>query len=169
MQRYARGDAQAFDMLYARHGDALYRYLLRGTNDRDLAAELFQDIWLRLIDARKRYRPDARFATYLFSIAHNRLVDYYRRKRIAPQLVDEPAAPAADAPDLRADRQQQAERLMAAIAALPFEQREAILLKEERDFSLADIARITDVPRETVKSRLRYALAKLREELDDES
>lgn len=168
MQRYVKGSTSAFDMLYARHKDALYRYLLRGCNNRDTAAELFQDIWLKLINARSSYKPSARFATFLFSIAHNRLVDYYRRKRITPVFAPEPAAPQSDEPETRVDTRQRADRVMAAISLLPFDQREAILLKEERDFSLDEIASITGVGRETVKSRLRYALAKLREELGNE-
>ncbi len=165
MRRYAKGNTAAFETLYSRHKDALYRYLLRGCNSRDTAAELFQDIWLKLINTRGHYKASARFSTYLFTLAHNRLVDYYRRKRITPVISPEASAPVEDQPDSRLARVQQAGRLMAAISALPFDQREAILLKEERDFSLDEIAQITDAGRETVKSRLRYALAKLREEL----
>lgn len=168
MQRYVKGDASAFKMLYTRHKDPLYRYLLRGCNNRDTAAELFQDIWLRIINARARYRPSGRFATYLFGIAHNRLVDFYRSRRIEPVFSTEIAAPAAEQPEAQLDLKQKAQRLITAINALPFDQREAILLKEERDFSLDEIATITGVGRETVKSRLRYALAKLRKDLGNE-
>ena len=168
MQRYAKGNTTAFEMLYARHKDALYRYLLRGCNNRDTAHELFQDIWLKLINARERYKPNARFSTYLYTLAHNRLVDYYRGKRITPVFTPEVQAPTSDQPEVSSDRAQQASRLMAAITALPFDQREAILLREERGFSLDEIASITGVGRETVKSRLRYALAKLREDLGND-
>jgi len=168
MKRYANGNTAAFETLYGRHKDALYRYLLRGCNSRDTASELFQDIWLKLINARERYKPKARFSTYLFTLAHNRLVDYYRSKRIMPVMAPESAAPPEDQPENDFDRQQRAARLMAAISTLPFDQREAIVLKEEREFSLEEIAQITGVGRETVKSRLRYALAKLREELGND-
>lgn len=168
MRRYAEGEAAAFEALYARHKDPLFRYLLRGCSDRALAAELFQDVWMRLIQSRERYRPSARFTVWLFTLAHNRLVDHYRRTRPGGELPEQ-VAPAEDEPDARAQHGQAAQRVHAAIARLPFEQREAILLKEERDLGLDEIAAVTGVGRETVKSRLRYALAKLRQELHDDS
>lgn len=168
MRRYAAGDAGAFDALYARHRGPLYRYMLRGCGDAEVAGELFQDVWARLIRGRARYRVKARFTTYLFRIAHNRLVDHYRSVRPTDALAAETAAPAADQPEMRAAGNETAARLLAAIHSLPLDQREAILLKEERGLSLAEIAQVTNVGRETVKSRLRYALAKLREALPDE-
>lgn len=168
MQRYAKGNGAAFDMLYARHKDALYRYLLRGCNTHDTAAALFQDIWQQLIDARTSYKPTAPFSTYLFTLAHNRLVNFFRRKRITPVLAPEAYAPPEDLPDAQLGQPQRAQALMASISRLPFDQREAILLKEEGGFSLDEIASITGVARETVNSRLRHALAKLREESDND-
>lgn len=168
MQRYAAGDMVAFDELYARHRGPLYRYFLRGCGDQDVAGELFQDVWTALIRARHRYRPQARFTTWLFRMAHNRLIDHYRRQRPRGDMPRDLATPGRDDPEHRADRRQAADRLLAAIADLPLEQREAIVLKEERGLSLTDIAEVTGVGRETVKSRLRYALAKLRETLADD-
>lgn len=167
MKRYAAGEAAAFDALYARHRDPLYRYLLRGCQSRALAAELFQDVWLRLIHARDRYRPSRRFTVWLYALAHHRLVDCYRRTRPGGELPEQ-AAPDREQPEAEARRDENARRVHAAIARLPFEQREAILLREERELGLDDIAAVTGVGRETVKSRLRYALAKLRRELNDE-
>lgn len=167
MRRYAKGDTTAFEVLYARHKDPLYRYLVRGCSDRALAGELFQDVWMRVIRARKRYRPKARFSVWLYTIAHNRLVDHYRRDRPSGE-VPEMTAPSADQPAAQAERSERAARLRAALDRLPFEQREAILLKEEQDLTIKEIAAVTGVGAETVKSRLRYALAKLREELPDD-
>ena len=167
MRRYATGDTAAFEVLYARHKDPLYRYLVRGCSDRALAGELFQDVWMRVIRARKRYRPKARFSVWLYTIAHNRLVDHYRRDRPSGEM-PEMAAPSADQPAALAERSERAARLRAALERLPFEQREAILLKEEQDLTIKEIAAVTGVGAETVKSRLRYALAKLREELPDD-
>lgn len=167
MRRYANGDAAAFDILYARHKDSLYRYLVRGCSDRAVAGELFQDVWMRVIRARRRYKPKARFNVWLYTIAHNRLVDHYRRHR-SSETVPDLAAPTADEPPSQTERTQRAERLRAALNQLPFEQREAILLKEEQDLSLKEIAAVTGARAETVKSRLRYALAKLRKELPDD-
>ena len=163
MQAYAGGDAAAFETLYRRHKDALYRYLLRGTSSPDTAAELFQDVWKNLIQARMRYRPDAPFGAYLFKLAHNRLTDHYRAQRPMSEVPEDLPAPESERPDETVARRLEAARLLRALALLPPEQREIIVLREERDLTLEQIAGIQGVGRETVKSRLRYALAKLRE------
>jgi len=163
MQAYAGGDAAAFETLYRRHKDALYRYLLRGTSSPDSAAELFQDVWKNLIQARMRYRPDAPFGAYLFKLAHNRLTDHYRAQRPMSEVPEDLPAPESERPDETVARRLEAARLLRALALLPPEQREIIVLREERDLTLEQIAGIQGVGRETVKSRLRYALAKLRE------
>jgi len=163
MQAYAGGEAAAFEALYRRHKDALYRYLLRGTSSPDLAAELFQDVWKNLIQARLRYRPEAPFGAWLFKLAHNRLIDHYRMQRPTTEVPEDLAAPESDRPDEAAGRRAEALRLLRALALLPPEQREVIVLREEQDLTLEQIAEIQGVGRETVKSRLRYALARLRE------
>ena len=168
MQAYAGGDAAAFEALYRRHKDALYRYLLRGTSSPDLAAELFQDVWKNLIQARLRYRPDAPFGAYLFKLAHNRLMDHFRMRRPTREVPEDLPAPESERPDAQAARRFEAQRLLQALALLPPEQREVIVLREERELTLEEIAAIQGVGRETVKSRLRYALAKLREVLGHE-
>lgn len=167
MQAYAGGDAAAFETLYRRHKDPLYRYFLRHTASPDAAAELFQDVWKNLIQARQRYRPDAPFGAYLFKLAHNRLMDHFRMQRPTSELPEDLPAPASERPDETVARRFEAARLLRALAGLPPEQREIIVLREERDLTLEQIAQIQGVGRETVKSRLRYALAKLREVLDD--
>lgn len=166
MLRYAADDSTAFECLYARHKGPLYRYLLRQVHDKALAEELFQDIWLRIIAARARYQPSARFRTFLYHLAHNRLIDQYRRSGRTPiQEQDCPDhSPAARSwqPDVRVENQQAAVRLLQQIENLPDAQRETFLLKEEAGLSLEDIAQITQVNKETVKSRLRYAMRRLR-------
>lgn len=168
MQAYAGGDAAAFEPLYRRHKDALYRYLLRATASPELAAELFQDTWKNLIQSRERYRPDAPFAAWLFRLAHNRFIDHVRAQRPSVEVPEDLAAPEHERPDERVARHLQAARLLEALAGLPAEQREIIVLREERELTLEQIAEIQGVGRETVKSRLRYALAKLRQVLGDE-
>ena len=79
MSRYSNGDAGAFETLYARHKGSLYRYYLRQGCNEAIAAELFQDVWMKIIRARRNYRPTARFTTYMYQIAHNCLIDHYRR------------------------------------------------------------------------------------------
>ena len=172
MQAYAGGDAAAFETLYRRHKDPLYRYFLRHTASPDHAAELFQDVWKNLIQSRLRYRPDAPFGAFLYKLAHNRLMDHFRaqrpdRQRAAEVPEDLPAAE-AERPDETVARRAQAAALLRALALLPPEQREVIVLREERELTLEQIAQIQNVGRETVKSRLRYALAKLREVVGDD-
>lgn len=174
MLAYRDGDAGAFDSLYARYRSRLYRHLAHQCGNPRLAEELYQDVWLRVIRARADYEPLAKFSTWLFRIAHHRLVDHYRQLgRDALAAYDDDADPdslpaAADANPARlAERRDTAERLAAALDALPAPQREAFLLAEEGGLSLEEIARATGTGRETVKSRLRYALGKLRHSLED--
>ena len=171
MLAYARGDLAAFDALYAAHRGPLYRFLLRSVRDRALADELFQDTWSRVIAARARYRPQARFRTWLLQIAHHLVVDGHRRKRpLAAGAEAEIAlaghpAPEREQPEHALSDFEQRRRLQHAIERLPDEQRHAVLLRLENELSLEEIAEVTGVGRETVKSRLRYAMAKLRDTL----
>jgi RNA polymerase sigma-70 factor (ECF subfamily) len=181
MLAYVAGDVAAFDALYGRHRGAVYRYLLRQCSHRGTADELFQDVWMNLIRARASYAPTAKFATWLYRLAHNRLIDHYRASGHLTLVSAEdeahqdavaalPGAP-GDEPQARAENRELGERLRAAVAALPPAQREAFLLQQESGLSLAEIAELTGVGTETTKSRLRYAFAKLREnlvDLDDE-
>ena len=177
MLAYAAGDIAAFDALYARHKGGVYRYLLRQCRQSGVADELFQDVWLNLIRARSSYAPTAKFTTWLYRLAHNRLIDHYRASGhltlvSADDEAHEDAIAAlpgarSDDPRVRAENRELGERLRAAVAALPPAQREAFLLQQEGGLSLAEIADLTGVGIETVKSRLRYALAKLRGDLVD--
>ncbi|MCW8956022.1 MAG: sigma-70 family RNA polymerase sigma factor [Gammaproteobacteria bacterium] len=164
MQAYQDGQAAAFDELYGRHRASLYRYLIRLTGHQDESLnELFQEIWLKLINAREGYQPSAKFTTYLYCIAHNHLVDVWRRRRIDNEpLLDEPQD-TAEVPEQRLQLQQQQQQLKQLIADLPEQQRTAFLLQQEAALSLEQIAEVTGVNRETVKSRLRYAMQRLRE------
>ena len=175
MLKYRDGDADAFEALYARHKGALYRYCLRHCAERGTAEETFQDVWMRVIGARTRYQPRAKFTTWLYRIARNRVIDRYRADNPGrfQSLDDEnPASqPAADEvfePHRRLSSQRRVARLKERIAALPAEQRDAFLLHEEGGLGLEDIAALTGVGRETAKSRLRYALSKLRAALREE-
>lgn len=163
MLAYAGGDARAFEVLYRRHKDGLYRYLLRACRSPDTAQELFQDVWGKVISARQRYRAEAPFGAWLYKLAHNRLVDHWRALRPSEELPETLVAPESEGPEQLAARQSQATELLQALETLPPEQREIIVLREEQDLTLEQIAEIQGVGRETVKSRLRYALAKLRE------
>ena len=171
MIAYRDGDAGAFDRLYERHRGGVYRYLLRQCRNAALAEELFQDVWMNLIRAHAAYVVQAKFSTYLYRIAHNRLMDHFRRRDAlvlslddeAAAPVDEPAAPPPAPPESHMEARAQAAQLLALLDKLPDEQREAFVLQQEGGLSVEEIAEATGVTRETAKSRLRYAMAKLRE------
>jgi RNA polymerase sigma-70 factor (ECF subfamily) len=170
MLAYARGEMRAFETLYSRHRGALYRYLTRQARDGEVANDLFQEVWSRIIVNRARYEPRAKFRTFLFTLAHNCFIDHCRRSKARPTGMGLEDADAADLlpageesqPDSALARDETSRRYRAAIAMLPPEQRDVYLLHEEADLSLEEIARITGVGAETAKSRLRYAVGKLK-------
>jgi RNA polymerase sigma-70 factor (ECF subfamily) len=171
MIRFGNGESDAFELIYRRHRARLHRFVKR-MNPGD-ADEIFQDVWLAVIAGRERYVPSARFVTYLFTIAHRRAADRWRRKaRVEDATVTfvdddfesidteqtDPLGVALNAELGRA--------LEAAIAKLPTAQREAFLMQAEGGLSLEEIAHASDAGRETVKSRLRYAYRRLRRALE---
>lgn len=172
MLAYRNGDENAFEILYRRHRGGLYRYLLRHCHPPAVAQELFQDVWVNLIGARGRYTVEARFTTYLYRIAHNRLIDHFRRSAHRPFAgsTDEPeleclVADARQQPEARVEAAARIDRFMAVLNSLPEAQREAFVLHAEAGMSIEAIATATGVGFETAKSRLRYAVAKLRQGL----
>lgn len=170
MLRYKDGDSAAFEELYRRHNDALYRYFLRLGGDATAAEDLYQEAWAKIIRARENYRPTAKFTTFLYRVAHNCFIDYVRRnqrhKQTAP--VEPDTQPSGDeSPEMRVESQLARERLEAALASLPDEQRDVFLLHEEAGLSLDDIASVTGANREATKSRLRYAVRKLRAAINE--
>jgi RNA polymerase sigma-70 factor (ECF subfamily) len=171
MLRYAGGDLRAFETLYMRHRGALYRYLARHTRHAEIANDLFQEVWSKVIATRERYEPRAQFRTFLYRIAHNCFIDHCRRASVRVEHSGdddwESSLPGSDSdrPDTRAEQAQTVARYRAALAALPPEQRDVFLLYEESGLSLDEIASVTAVGMETAKSRLRYAVAKLRSAL----
>src|ERR687892_1699955 len=116
MLAYRGGDAGAFEALHKRHRGAVYRFILRAVKQRSTAEELFQDAWMRVIEARERYAPQARFTTWLYTIAHNLLVDHWRRKGLTLTELDADAAGAApDNPARQAEAREALARLMHAL------------------------------------------------------
>ena len=170
MMRYRGGDARAFEILYGRHKGALYRYLQRLCRSPDVANDLFQEVWSKVIASRERYEARAKFTTFLFHIAHNCAIDYFRRagrpqEKLAQDvdaLADELSGPGHESPDAALAESQLRADFKRALDELPAEQRDVFLLYEETGLGLEEIGRVTGVAMETAKSRLRYALGKLR-------
>jgi RNA polymerase sigma factor (sigma-70 family) len=180
MLSYRDGDLAAFSELYQRHRVGLYRFIAWRSPRQDWVDEIVQDCWAGLHGARARYEPQAAFRTYLYQIARNRLIDLLRQKQslLASELgqnedgdsafqhladVAQEDVPAED----QLEKKRQFATLHAAIRTLPSEQKEALILQQFNELSLDEIASVTAVPVETVKSRLRYAMQKLRAQLQN--
>jgi RNA polymerase sigma factor (sigma-70 family) len=176
MARFARGDAAAFEHLYRRHESRVFRYLHRNVRNEAGANDLMQEVWFAVVRNAVSYQPTAKFTTWLFTIAHHRMVDMIRAtSRLQSLDAGDAADPggasvldglAADPklePPAEVQSQHEAAALLNAVAQLPPEQRSAFLLQAEGELSVEEIAAATGSSFETVKSRLRYARAKLRQ------
>ena len=182
MFRYQKGEVRAFEILLTRHRRAIYNFILRSVNSRDRAEDLMQETFLRVIKGAAGYQKQAKFTTWLFTIARNLCVDHSRRqKHRKAASLDQPLGSSADGGrdrtmldtvegrEMRSDRQvinqQLNERMQRAIATLPDDQREVFLMRELQNMPFKEIGEVVGVPENTVKSRMRYALEKLRLEL----
>ncbi len=184
MQRYCGGDLLAFKELYRRHSSGFYQFIAWRSPRIEWVEEIVQDSWAALHEARGRYQALAGFRTYLYQIGRNRLIDILRQKQAVlaseiggkagddegdgaesrfERLAD--AAQESTSPEAALEKKQEVAALHAAIRSLPGEQREALVLQQFNGLSLEEIAEITAVSVETVKSRLRYAMQKLRSQL----
>lgn len=173
MRAYGTEDVRAFDELYARHRAPLWRFLSRQLRDEAVTADVFQEVWSRVIAHRSRYEPRAKFTTWLYRIAHNCCVDHWRRHgrlqrrelagddELLVSLADHDAA----TPEDELDDAEAAARLADAVTQLPAEQRAAFLMYVEGGLAVSEIATAMDIGEETAKSRLRYAVAKLKRAL----
>ncbi|MEE8308724.1 MAG: RNA polymerase sigma factor [Gammaproteobacteria bacterium] len=171
MARYRDRDLSAFNALYQRHRSRLYRFLLGQLGNPQVSEDCFQEVWGRIIRARSRYESRAQFSTYLFTVAHNIVIDHYRWRHRQP--IQEPGdweqmSAEQKGPDAHFESQQKGAALKAALAELPADQREVFLLHEQAGLTLNEIAGVMGTGRETIKSRLRYAVRKLRRALDQE-
>lgn len=180
MIRYAQGDDRAFTLLFERHKRPLYTYILRSCGRPDIADELLQDVFLRVINSASNYKPSAKFTTWLYRIARNACIDA-ARKRSRAQVYSLQNSAAGDdsgdsfqdrlvdgdarSGDIDADRKAFRDRLQRALEKLPEEQREVFLLREISGLTFREVAQIMDAPLPTIKSRMRYALEALRREL----
>lgn len=176
MRDYVSGDIQAFEILYGKYKGQLYRYFFRQTNSKEIAQELFQDVWIKIINARSNYEPTAKFSTFIYRVAHNHLIDYFRKsnndalqKTDTSKSLDTYCGQPCNNPEKTNQDRQNATMIIEQIEKLPEEQREAIVLKLGSDMSTKEIATITGVSAEAAKSRIRYAMSKIKRILGDKS
>ncbi|MBV1879358.1 MAG: sigma-70 family RNA polymerase sigma factor [Pseudomonadales bacterium] len=173
MRAFSKGREGAFDQIYLRYKQLLYNYFQRNCQA-EVVDELFQEVWLRVIASAKRYKNNNRFRAWLFTLAHNCLIDHYRKQTTrfngdspvpidTQQMVDVDMQPV----DQIVNTQQIAEKLVIALKSLPAEQREAFYLREESGFAIKDIAEIQGIQPEAAKSRLRYTYKKLRASMQE--
>ncbi len=176
MLAYGKGEFAAFEEIYRRHRNTVYRMMLRQGCRPGIAEELCQEIWMKLIAASASYVATAKFTTWLFRVAQNHLIDHLRthgrladiEQSLDAEEEDETlqlTAPRTSQPEVHSIRRENAAELIEAIDALPAPQRETVLLHFEAELTLEEIAQITRTSRETVKSRLRYGVRKIRERL----
>jgi RNA polymerase sigma factor (sigma-70 family) len=180
MLAYASGDASAFATLYDRHERPVHRFILRTLGagaSPDIADDLLQDTWFAVARQAPNYQPTAKFTTWLYTIARSRVIDHLRAKKAhvsldisgdddEASLKDLIAADERNEPLRQVESRQQARAFLGAVQSLPEEQRVAFMLQAESDMSVEQIAEVTSAGVETVKSRLRYARAKLRGALE---
>lgn len=179
MQRFASGEARAFEALYDRHEKPVWRFILRSVREAAIADDVAQELWFAVARSAPNYVVTAKFRTWLFTMARNRVIDLSRTTKVHASIDQENdegepmyAELAADSrlgPLRQLESRDSARRLLDAVEALPLDQREAFLLQAEGDMSVEEIARATKVSFETAKSRLRYARAKLKSLLSIES
>ncbi len=173
MLKFQQGDFDAFANLYSRYKDRLFAFLYRSNRDTQAIEEIAQETWTAIIDSAKNYQPTARFNTYLFSVAHRKLVDYWRRHKRDNLFVQVDAEGNACVDTLEDERSSidsatsLAMDLDNAFGKLSQEQQQALLLREE-GFSREEIAMITGSNEETIKSRIRYASKTLQQLLGAE-
>ena len=168
---YAKGEMRAFDVLYSRHKQPLFNYLRRQSHNDVISEELSHDVWLAVIKQATLFEVKASFKTWLYTIAHNRLVDYWRKAAVSNQVLFDDLTAQQNALNVDSNLEfsiqdrslelLEIEQLLSVLTVLSTEQMTALLLKIE-GFSQAEIAEITQVKQETVKSRLRYATKRLR-------
>jgi RNA polymerase sigma factor (sigma-70 family) len=172
MQRFAAGEARAFETLYDRHEKPVWRFVLRSVREPAIADDVTQELWFAVARSATTYQASAKFRTWLFTMARNRVIDLSRtakhhvsideEREDGEAMFSELAADSRLGPLRQLESRDTARQLIEAVEALPEDQREAFLLQAEGDMSVEEIAAATHVSFETAKSRLRYARAKLK-------
>ncbi len=183
MLAFKSGDGRAFTTLVQRHRQAVYNFILRYVGHRQRAEDVLQETWLKVVRSSSEYQPRAKFTTWVFTIARNLCVDAARKESYrSTDSLDAPASEDGEgralgelvpddggaSPDRAAHNARLRPLLTRAIEALPHEQREVFLLREYQGIGFKEIAEVTGVNENTVKSRMRYALEGLRRKLAEQ-
>lgn len=176
---YRGGDVAAFEMLHARYRGPVFNFLLRSARDRGRAEELYQDVWMKVIERCDEFRGDAKFSTWLYTIARNLCIDHQRKMKFRRHAsldvpLPESGQPMVDRVSSFGPSTEQLaggghlrERIGRAVESLPEQQREVFLLRQLQGLAFGEIAEVVGVPANTVKSRMRYALERLQHLLSD--
>lgn len=178
VERARAGDSGSFGELVKRYGPGLYGFLVCQLRDRARAEDVYAETFMRAWRGLGRYRERGRFKAWLFTIAHRLCLDDAERegRRRAdslddPQGMDETLAERTPGrepgPERLAASATAQKRIEAALAGLPEEQRQVFLMRERGGLSFAEIADALDCPLSTALARMRYAVTKLRKELED--
>jgi RNA polymerase sigma-70 factor (ECF subfamily) len=175
MLRFQRGDVTAFAHLMQRHKAPVFNFVLRHVRSQSTAEDLLQEVFLRVVQNASDFKHEARFTTWVYTIARNLCIDHFRKAALrAHESLDQPRSSerrplgdAAEDPRYESNVERTAlsnelrDQIVAAVECLPEDQREVFLLREVANLPFKEIAAITDTPENTVKSRMRYALERL--------
>lgn len=168
MREFASGDESSFLLLFERYKERIYRYVKRMCSSDASAEELFQDIWEKLIKNRDKFNTHLKFSSYIFSIAHNRVIDHFRNTSLVTfeQFDDDSATSEWVSIEDQAYGHEQIKRFKQVFDSLPAPQREIFILHEETSMTMVEIAEAIGTKTETAKSRLRFALVNLRKGME---
>lgn len=179
LSAYREGDAEAFETLLARYRRPLFNVILRSVRDRGRAEEIYQNVWMKVIERSGDFRGDAKFSTWLYTIARNLSIDHQRKMKFRGHASLDAPEPGSGqpigqrVPNPGPTTEQLAigglvkERIASAVQGLPAEQREVFLLRQLQGLAFREISEVVGVPANTVKSRMRYALERLQHVLGD--
>jgi RNA polymerase sigma-70 factor (ECF subfamily) len=180
MVRYQQGDRSAFTLLVRRHQTSLYNFALRHIGAPQVAEDIVQETFVRVVQNAGEFKHEARFTTWVFTITRNLCIDQLRKRALRKHAsldathdtgegegrsLGEQTADSRASVEREATGSELKERIAKAVEALPDEQREVFLMRELNNLPFKEIAAITGVPENTVKSRMRYALERLQQAL----
>jgi len=177
VRRTLRGDKGAFEMIVRRYQQPLVNYIGRMVRERDLALDFSQEIFLKVYASLRSYRPQYKFSTWLYKIASNFLIDYFRKKKIPVVSLDQPLAEGDDCPKLQVpdgvpsiarkyELQEMRAKIDAALDKIPPALRELFVWRHVNELSYEDMAEIKDLPVGTVKNRVFQAKEMLKKLLE---